>query len=56
MQYQEHRVAHETFVLPVRWLPRRLLGKGAYGTVVEALDRETNEKVALKKKQLSILS
>ncbi|KAL0490115.1 mitogen-activated protein kinase [Acrasis kona] len=46
---KEHRIQNETFLLPQRYVPKRILGKGAYGTVVEAKDKEANEKVAIKK-------
>lgn len=37
------------FILAERYQPIKAIGKGAYGVVCSALDRETNKKVAIKK-------
>lgn len=38
-----------TFNLPKKYLAIKLIGKGTYGSVISALNNETNEKVAIKK-------
>jgi len=37
------------FDLPERYEPVKLIGKGTYGAVVQAIDNVTQEKVAIKK-------
>lgn len=38
-----------TFVLPQLYKPIKLIGKGTYGSVISAIDTETQEEVAVKK-------
>lgn len=37
------------FELPVRYEAIKLIGKGTYGSVISAKNKETNEQVAIKK-------
>lgn len=48
-QLKEYKISNETFLLPKRYLPKKIVGRGAYGTVIEALDTETQQNVAIKK-------
>ena len=38
-----------TFDLPIKYSPIKLIGKGTYGSVVSATNKETDEQVAIKK-------
>jgi len=46
---QEHYIEGVQFLLPLRYEPIECVGKGAYGIVISANDRLTQQKVAIKK-------
>jgi serine/threonine protein kinase len=46
---QETRVCDIPFLLPSKYIIDKPIGKGAYGLVVEAYDKELGQKVAIKK-------
>ncbi|XP_074567503.1 mitogen-activated protein kinase 4-like [Curcuma longa] len=44
-----HTISNTVFEIDAKYAPMQLLGKGAYGVVCSSLNRETSEKVAIKK-------
>jgi len=48
---KENKVSFNSFnyELPARYEPIKLLGSGTFGSVISAMDKKTNEKVAIKK-------
>jgi mitogen-activated protein kinase 1/3 len=46
---QYYSMWHTVFELDSKYVPIKPIGKGAYGVVCSSINRETNEKVAIKK-------
>ena len=46
---QYYSMWHNVFELDSKYVPIKPIGKGAYGVVCSSINRETNEKVAIKK-------
>ncbi|XP_074556813.1 mitogen-activated protein kinase 4-like [Curcuma longa] len=44
-----YTISKTVFEIDAKYLPMKLLGKGAYGVVCSSINRETSEKVAIKK-------
>jgi len=47
--FREKKNKKECFLLANRFLPAKLVGKGAYGVVCSAIDKETSQPIAIKK-------
>jgi len=48
-QYVTYSLKNTTFTIPNYYVPKRVLGRGAYAIVCEAIDKRTGELVAIKK-------
>jgi len=46
---KQHVVNKEVFIIPEKYTPQEVIGKGAYGVVATAIDETTGEHVAIKK-------
>ena len=49
MAFHSFKAANQIFEIPTRYSLIRPIGHGAYGVVISALDKESGEKVAIKK-------
>lgn len=48
-KYVNYSLENHSFLLPSYYVPKRILGGGAYATVCEAVDKRTGKSVAIKK-------